>query len=98
MNTNVAIMRPGDRVKDKISGTKGIVVARTEWLYGCVRVSIQPEETKDGKPAESFVIDEAQCEVVKRNAVADTRAQAQVADQPAGDRPDAGARAQEPRR
>lgn len=91
-------VRPGDRVKDKITGTTGIVVARTEWLYGCVRVTVQPEESKEGKPAESFVVDEAQCEVVATQAIPDTRARTQVVEKPAGDRPDAGARAQEPRR
>ena len=59
----------GDRVKDKITGLKGIVVSVSQFLYGCTRVGIQPEEAKDGKPAESFYIDEPQCEVIKKEAV-----------------------------
>ena len=65
------MVKLGDRVKDKISGLKGIVVARTEWLYGCVRVTIQPEEVKEGKPAEMATVDEPQLMVVKRGVVAD---------------------------
>ena len=55
----------GQRVKDKISGAEGIVIARTDWLYGCIRLTIQPEGGwKDGKPLESFTVDEPQCEIV----------------------------------
>lgn len=32
----------GKLVRDKISGLEGIVVARTEWLYGCIRLNVQP--------------------------------------------------------
>lgn len=60
----------GDRVKDRISGFQGIAVARTEWLYGCVRITIQPEKSaKDGKPLENNTFDEPQCEVLKADAV-----------------------------
>ena len=59
----------GDRVKDKISGLKGIVMAVSNYLYGCQRIGIQPEESKDGKPAEWFTVDEPQLEVVMKRAV-----------------------------
>lgn len=59
----------GDRVKDKISGLKGIAVGISNYLYGCRRISIQPEESKDGKPADWFTIDEPQCIVVKSAVV-----------------------------
>lgn len=59
----------GDRVQDKISSLKGIVTGITEYLYGCRRVMITPEENKDGKPAESFYIDEPQCEVLKKAVI-----------------------------
>ncbi len=86
---------PGDRVRDKISGAAGIVTCRSEWQYGCVRLTIQPEEQKDGKPAEAFVIDEAQAEVVKAQALPDTREAEKP--RPHGDRP-AAARPAEPSR
>lgn len=59
----------GDKVRDRISGLEGIVIGLTKWLYGCVRVSIQPQESKDGRPADSFTIDEPQCELVKSGAI-----------------------------
>jgi hypothetical protein len=59
----------GDRVKDKISGLKGIAVAITQWLYGCRRVTIQPEELKDGKPVDNFTADEPQLDVVKKGVL-----------------------------
>ena len=60
----------GDRVEDRITKMKGIVVATTKWLYGCDRVSIQPEKSKDGKPAETFGVDRLQCCLIKKHAVA----------------------------
>jgi hypothetical protein len=65
-----AAVRLGDRVKDAISGFKGIVTGRYEYLYGCVRCAVRPEElSKEGTPAESQTFDEGQLEVVKRAAV-----------------------------
>jgi hypothetical protein len=62
-------IRLGDRVKDQITGVSGIVTAYTYWLFGCERVTIQPEEAKDGRPAESFCADAAQCRVMKAGVV-----------------------------
>ena len=59
----------GDRVKDKITGLKGIAVGVTNYLYGCRRISVQPEQGKDGKPAEWFTVDEPQTEVIKKGVV-----------------------------
>lgn len=63
------IVHPGDKVKDRISGLTGIATSRTEFLYGCVRVAVQPQELKDGKPVEATYIDEAQLQVLTREAV-----------------------------
>ena len=54
----------GQEVRCKITGLKGIAVARCEYLYGCVRVSVQPKSAKDGKISEQTYIDEPQLEVV----------------------------------
>jgi hypothetical protein len=54
-------------VRDRVSGLEGLVIARTEWLYGCVRISIQPYGAHDGKPIESFTIDEPQCVLVRED-------------------------------
>lgn len=54
----------GVKVRDVVSGSEGIVVARTEWLNGCVRVGFQPPNDKDGKPVEMVTVDEPQLEVI----------------------------------
>lgn len=41
------------------------MIGRTEWLYGCLRLVVQPEESKDGRPAETFNVDEPQVEFLK---------------------------------
>lgn len=77
----------GDRVVDKISGLKGIVIGITEWLYGCRRVTISPETAKDGKPAESFTIDDEQADLVKATVLKSSETTAHR--KPAGPRNDA---------
>ena len=47
----------GDKVKDRVTGLTGIVVARTEWLNGCIRVTVQPQELKDGQPVLNTTLD-----------------------------------------
>lgn len=59
----------GDRVKDRITGLKGIAVGETNWLYGCRRIVIQPETEKDGKPADTFCVDEPQLELLERGVI-----------------------------
>lgn len=55
----------GQKVRDTITGLEGIAVARSEYLYGCVRIGIQPQEVKEGKPADWVYVDEPQLRVVK---------------------------------
>lgn len=63
----------GDEAKDRITGFRGIVVARTEWLNKCVRISIQPRELREGKPIESQTFDEEQIELIKPAVVKTTK-------------------------
>lgn len=56
----------GDEAKDKITGYSGIVVAITEWLHACRRITIQPKEMKDGQPAGNYTFDEPQVELVQK--------------------------------
>jgi hypothetical protein len=56
----------GDRVKCVITGFTGIVTCKTEWLNGCRRLGVQPEEVKDGKIPEPQYFDENQLEIVMR--------------------------------
>lgn len=57
----------GDRVKDRISGFSGIVIARTDWLNQCHRYSVQPEAMHEGKPLENQGFDEGDLVLVKAN-------------------------------
>ncbi len=60
----------GDRVKDPITGITGIAIARTTWLHGCDRITIQPEGfNKEKKPYENITIDEPQLKIVKPKKV-----------------------------
>ena len=59
----------GDRVKDKVTGFKGIVTGITSWLNGCRRIGIQPEKLMTtGKPVEAEWFDEQQVLVIKKSA------------------------------
>lgn len=53
----------GTRVKDGVTGFEGVAMARTEYLYGCVRVCVQPTELRDGKPIEPVWFDEQRLDV-----------------------------------
>lgn len=50
----------GKSYRDIITGYEGIAVSRTEFLNGCVRVAIQAPGVYEGKPYESYVVDEPQ--------------------------------------
>jgi len=54
----------GQRVRHPRSGLDGQVVARTEWLHGCVRLTVQPEGHKDRKPFDTFSDDEPEFELI----------------------------------
>jgi hypothetical protein len=51
----------GDHVKDSVTGFQGMIVARTQWLFGCKRAEVQPQRLDDtGSPVKSLWFDEAQ--------------------------------------
>jgi hypothetical protein len=56
----------GDEAVDTISGFKGVVIAITDWLNGCRRITIAPKELRDGKPIDSVTFDVEQLELVKK--------------------------------
>lgn len=61
--TNVNL---GDKVKDTVTGFKGVAIGRTIWLHGCARITVQPEGlTKEGKLFDTQAFDEPQLEVIK---------------------------------
>jgi hypothetical protein len=70
MKTNTKTVETGDLVKDRITGFSGIAVAKTTWINGCVRWTVQPTKlTKEGaqRPTECF--DHEQMVVVRKAVV-----------------------------
>jgi hypothetical protein len=59
----------GDEVMDTVSGIKGIVVVRHDYLYGMPRIGLQPAGSFEGKQHESIHIDLLQAKLVKKGAV-----------------------------
>lgn len=59
----------GDRVKDPLSGLAGITIAITIWLHGSVRVSLQQEGTREGKPHEATGFDQSQLTVIDKRVI-----------------------------
>ena len=55
----------GDKVEDVVTGFKGILIARTQWLNNCNTYSLQPRKLVDGSPQKSQVFDEPQLKLVK---------------------------------
>lgn len=55
----------GSIAKDKVTGYKGMIIARTEWLYGCRRYQIQSAELDKGKPVDPIGLDEEAVEIIK---------------------------------
>lgn len=59
----------GDIAKDKITGFSGVVTCITTWLNGCIRMNLQPETLKDGKPGDQETFDIQQLELVKKRKI-----------------------------
>lgn len=70
LNTRVQL---GDLVKDTVTGFTGVAVAHTQWLHGCLRITVQPTGTnKEGKTFESQSFDEPQLRVLRRGVALGT--------------------------
>lgn len=59
----------GVLARDLISGYEGVVTARVEWYYGCLRYSLQAPGLKDGKPIEEIQIDEDQLKILNTELI-----------------------------
>ena len=53
----------GEKVKDTITGFKGTVTARIEYLNGCLQYCIEPRVGKEGKVEKVQYVDEGQLEI-----------------------------------
>lgn len=54
----------GVQVKDKITGMTGIVVGRTQYLYGCNVYGVTPQVLENGKRLDTEWFDEGRLEVI----------------------------------
>lgn len=59
------MIKLGSKIRDTMTGLEGIAVVRAIWLWGCVRIGLQPYETRDGKPVEESWFDESRLEIIK---------------------------------
>lgn len=55
----------GVKAKDRITGFEGIVICVSEWLNGCLRITIQPQAMHEGKPVDNQTFDAEQVEAVE---------------------------------
>jgi len=62
---NMENIKLGDEVIDIASGFKGVAIGRTQWLYGCGRITIQPKVGKDGKLPDDKTFDELGIKIIK---------------------------------
>ncbi len=70
MEKNLNGIELGDRVKDTITGFKGVAGVLAFHLTGCHQVGIQPEELdKDGKVKDWLWVDVQRVILIKKNAV-----------------------------
>jgi hypothetical protein len=61
----------GDLARDRITGYKGVAVAKTEWINGCMRWTLQAcKLTKDGAQSPTECFDEEQIAVVRKRFIA----------------------------
>jgi len=54
----------GSKYRDKITGFTGVCTSRHEYLNGCVRLSLQCEEMRDGRPIGPETFDVEQLELI----------------------------------
>ena len=55
----------GDEAEDTVTGFKGIVVCKSEYLNGCFRLGIQPRELHEGSTIDAHYFDEPQLRKIK---------------------------------
>ena len=55
----------GKKVKDRITGFKGIAIGYAQHYTGCDTVGIKPQELHDGKPIEAIYFDIMRVEILE---------------------------------
>ena len=64
MGQEIFAIERGVTVRDQITGLEGVVVARAQWLNGCIRYAIQPVQLDGGKMMDEVWLDEGRVDVV----------------------------------
>ena len=59
----------GDKVRCKITGFTGIVIARTEFINGCIQFNVLPKGEKNNKMPEDMQIDQQSLEVIPKKKI-----------------------------
>ena len=54
----------GLKVKDKITGFKGIIVSRLQFLFGCNQYGVRPQKLEKGEPIDAHYIDEGRIKII----------------------------------
>ncbi len=57
--------RLGAQARDTVTDFQGMIIARNEWMSGCVQYCLKPKVDKDGKIPSGEWIDEDQVELVR---------------------------------
>ena len=57
-------IRLGEEVKDRITGFRGIVISRSQWLTNCNTYGIKSQELKDNVPLDTQWFDEPTLETL----------------------------------
>mgnify|MGYP001612348269 CR=1 FL=1 len=63
----------GTKVKERITGYTGIIIARSQWIYNCNTYGVKSSELKDGKPMEAVFFDEPSLDLVEPPSVTPKR-------------------------
>lgn len=62
----------GKQARDKITGFKGIIVGRSEFIFGCNRYGLSPKVGKDGRYMESEWFDEGRIVIIGKGVSPET--------------------------
>lgn len=54
----------GEEAQDLVTGYKGIITCRIQYLTGCNRYGLQKKSEKNAKPEEAYYFDENQIKVI----------------------------------
>ncbi len=69
MNIQKHLNLLGKKVKDKVTGYKGVVSSVGFDLYGCIQAIVNPGLDKDGKPLDNHWFDVSRLEVLSETPV-----------------------------